>query len=323
MEEKKEYQTYEEQEIDLYEIWLVLVKYKKLILGLTFGFAFFVAFISLFMTNIYRSKAVILPVEGEKIGEYSGLAQIIGLSLPPSGSSAEIIALLKSDILKAEMIKRYNLLPILFHERWDEEKKQWKKGSKSIFSFITGAPGKLVSLFQKNKSSKNSENNNIPTIDDGIRMLKDLIKVNEDRKLGTIAIAVDYPDPQIAAKLVQYTIDTLRTHMSEEAIRIANKNKKLLEKELIKTSDPIIQQKLYALIAQQVETITMARVNENFAFKVIDPPRVPDRKYKPKRTLMVMVAFVTALFFSIFLAFFIEYIKNIREKRQNQQKVKE
>jgi len=101
----------------------------------------------------------------------------------------------------------------------------------------------------------------------------------------------------------------LREHMSAEAIRIAEKNKKTLEKELIQTSDPTIQQKLYTLIAQQVETITMAKVNENFAFKVIDPPRVPNSKYKPKRRLMVMVAFVSTLFFSIFLAFFLEYVK--------------
>ena len=103
-------------------------------------------------------------------------------------------------------------------------------------------------------------------------------------------------------------------HMSEEAIRIAKKNKELLEKELIKTTDPTIQQKLYSLIAKQVETITIAKVNENFAFKVIDSRRVPNKKYKPKRGLMVTIAFTTALFFSIFLAFFLEYIKNIKQK---------
>ncbi len=34
---------YEEDEIDLYELWLVLKKRKNLILGLTFGLAFLVA----------------------------------------------------------------------------------------------------------------------------------------------------------------------------------------------------------------------------------------------------------------------------------------
>ncbi len=258
------------------------------------------------MTNIYRSKAVILPI-GQKAGglsalasQFGGLAEIAGISVPETGSKSEILALLKSDILKVEVIKKYNLLPILFYEQWDKEKKTWKRNDSWI---------KKIFTFFQNKEEKEG-----PSIDDGIRTLSKIISVNEDRKLGTITVSVDYPDPEIAAKLVNYFLNTLREHMCKEAIRIAEDNKKTLEKELIKTSDPTIQQKLYSLIAKQIETITMAKVSENFAFKVIDPPRVPEKKYKPKRTLIVIVAFVSSLFFSVFLAFFLEYIKNAKRR---------
>ncbi len=310
---------YEEDEIDLYELWLTLKKYKRLIWGLTFTVTFLVAFFSLFMTNIYRSKAVILPV-GEKssplLSQFGGLAQMAGISLPSSGSSNEIIALLKSDILKKEVIERYNLLPVLLYNSWDPEKKQWKKPS-GIGYELGKLKQALIANFQKHKQApKNSE---YPDIDDGLEVFRNILNVSEDKKLGTITVSIDYPDPEVAAKLVKYVLTTLRQHMTEEAIRIAQKNKKILEQELIKTSDPTIQQKLYNLIAQQVETITMARVNENFAFKIIDPPRVPDKKYKPKRALIVAVAFVSTLFLSIFLAFFLEYLKNVRQRNQSQE----
>ena len=48
----------------------------------------------------------------------------------------------------------------------------------------------------------------------------------------------------------------------------------------------------------------MAEVKENFAFKVLDPPRVPDQRIKPQRRRMVMRAFVASLFVGIFMAFF-------------------
>ncbi|MEK7850656.1 MAG: hypothetical protein AAB275_02130, partial [Deltaproteobacteria bacterium] len=51
---------------------------------------------------------------------------------------------------------------------------------------------------------------------------------------------------------------------------------------------------------------------ENFAFKVIDPPKAPDKRIKPKRSQMVMISFVAALFAAVFLAFFMEYIEKVR-----------
>jgi len=312
-------ERWEEEEIDLYELWLVLVKYKKMILGLTFGITLIVAIATFFMTNIYKSEATIMPVENSKqsglsalsgLGGLGALAGMAGISLPSGGSSTEILSLLKSNILKEKMIKEYNLLPVLLYEQWDEEKNEWKKPG------VIGQLRKKVFAFLQPRKKTSIKKGDIPTIEDGIRQLTTIFHVDQDKKLGTISISIEYPDPEIAQKLVQYTLNSLRKHMSEEAIRIAKKNKELLEKELIKTTDPTIQQKLYSLIANQVETITMAKVNENFAFKVIDPPRVPDQKYKPKRKLIVIVSFVTSLFLCIFLAFFLEYINNIKQKNE-------
>jgi LPS O-antigen subunit length determinant protein (WzzB/FepE family) len=105
--------------------------------------------------------------------------------------------------------------------------------------------------------------------------------------------------------------------MSNEARRVADTNKKYLESQVDKTADPFIKTKIYALIAQQIETAMMAEVKENFAFKILDPPRVPDVKIKPKRTQMAIIAFVVSLFLGIFVAFGNEYWRNHREELKN------
>jgi uncharacterized protein involved in exopolysaccharide biosynthesis len=58
----------------------------------------------------------------------------------------------------------------------------------------------------------------------------------------------------------------------------------------------------------------MAEVKENFAFKVIDPPRVPDKKIKPKRIQMVLLSFIVSIFIGVFLALFMEYLEKTKRK---------
>ena len=74
-------------------------------------------------------------------------------------------------------------------------------------------------------------------------------------------------------------------------------------------ADPLIKQKIYTMIAQQVETAMMAEGKENFSFKVIDPPMVPDKKIKPKRAQMVVLSFVVSLFLAVFVVFALEYLE--------------
>src|SRR5512145_378513 len=101
--------------------------------------------------------------------------------------------------------------------------------------------------------------------------------------------------------VVTYTLIELTDHMSNEARRVADTNKQYLESQIDKTADPFIKTKIYTLIAQQIETAMMAEVKENFAFKILDPPRIPDKKIKPKRAQMVIIAFLFSLFLSVFI----------------------
>ena len=120
----------------------------------------------------------------------------------------------------------------------------------------------------------------------------------------------------MAAKINEYFLTALTDHMSGEARRVAMINRQYLEEQLGKTADPLIKQKIYNLIAQQLETSMMAEVKENFAFKVIDPPKVPDKKIRPKRTQMVLLSFFASLFMGVFLAFFMEYREKMKSKEK-------
>jgi uncharacterized protein involved in exopolysaccharide biosynthesis len=270
-------------EINLLDYLRVLWKNKMWIALIVAIVVAATAVASLLMTPVYEARAVISPATA-KPSEPTGISAIalqFGVASPASSNMSEIANLLKSNILREKVLVKYNLVPILFSgkpAKWkSEEEKMWA----------------------------------------GIRFLETAIKVNPVQKDNIIQITADFKDPKVARDLVNFALIELIEYMSSEAKRVAETNKKYLESQLDKTADPFIKTKLYTLIAQQIETSMMAEVKENFAFKIVDPPRVPDRKIKPKRTQMVIVAFTVSLFLAIFLAFVKEYVEKVRRDGQH------
>jgi len=298
-----------DDEIDLLELWQVIWRHKKFILSFTIGVAVIVAFWSLTMTNIYKSKTVIIS-SGQSASRFGSLALLAGIPSHTSTNTTEILALLKSDILKKEVIEKYHLLPILLYKSRGKEKGDWKKPSE--FSLFIA---KIRSKIEGISNSNTRKITRTPDIDNGIKALGSIFNVNENTRLGTIDMSIEYPNPDMADRLLNDIITTLKNHMTTEAIRIAKKKSAILKRELIATADPTIQQALYRLIVNQMGIIATAKVSENFAFKVIDPPYSPARKYKPKRKRLVIISTISALILSIFLVFFIESVKNAKKRR--------
>ncbi len=201
--------AYEEDEIDLYELWLVLVKRKRWVLGVTF-FAITIALILCFLlTPIYKTEATLMPLGGKEkgIGGLSALAGLAGISLPvPSGSGITVEAVLKSRSLRERIVERLNLLPKLFPKKWDKEHKKW---------------------------ILKSEKDKTPTVFDGAEALKKLISVSTDRKTGVVTLSVEFPkDPEMAYKIAKTALEEAQKILNEKSFTIAKKYRLYVEKRL-------------------------------------------------------------------------------------------
>jgi uncharacterized protein involved in exopolysaccharide biosynthesis len=273
-----EYREENNDEINLLDYINVLKKHRRLILIIVAISVFITALTSFLLPEIYEARAIIMPTaqRNEQRG-LNTIAMQFGISTPSTSNVSEIVSLLRSNILMERVIKRHKLIPIFF-------KKDLKETSNN------------------DKTWK------------GIRYLKSIFDVKHNQREGIIELSAEFKDPRIAADIINYILTELTDYMSSEAKRVAETNKKYLESLLDRNSDPLIREKIYSLIAQQIETSMMAEVKENFAFKIIDPPRAPDKKIKPKRRMNVMLSFVVSLFAGVFIAFFKEYIENIKNK---------
>lgn len=271
-------QKTEDDEINLLDYLKVILKHKRLIAWIIGVIVVLTAIVSLVMTPIYRAKAVILPIasQGERFGA-SAIASQFGFAVPEQPNKSEIVGLLNGNILRERVLKRYKLLPVLLEESSikgkTEDEKLWM----------------------------------------ALRYLENTLKINPKQKENTIEISMEFKDPKVTSDIINYVLSEITDYMSGETRRVAETNQKYLESQIDKTADPFIKTKIYSLIAQQIETSAMAEAKENFAFKMIDPPKVPDKRIKPKRRLMVAISFVVSLFLGIFVAFGKEFLEKQKE----------
>jgi len=298
-------------EINLLDYINVLNKHKKLILIIVAISVLGAVIFSLRLPPIYEARSLIVPATQQMHERGISLfAAEFGISLPTPPNFAELMGLLKSNILMEKVIERYNLLPVLIEKDFKKDSIKKEGPIDKINKIKENGIIYLKDIFNVRETRQEIDKMWI-----GIRSLQDIFNVKHNQREGLIELTVRYKDPQKAADILNYILTELTDYMSGEAKRVAETNKKYLESLIDKNSDPLIKQKIYSLIAQQIETSMMAEVKENLAFKVIDPPKVPDKRIGPNRRRNVMLSFVVSLFAGVFIAFFMEYVEKVKGKK--------
>jgi len=284
--------TAEEDEINLLDLFLVLLRHKFLIVFLVIATGVGAVFYSLSLENIYRSEATLTPRGEEKSGpsfpSLGGLGGMMAgqLGMGGGGSLPKLEVALSSRELTLKIINKYDLMPIIFQEQWNEEKGTW-----------------------------NAEVEEPPTLQDGMKAVKDgMLKVSADLEKSTLVVGFEHKDPQTAKKVVEYYVKELSEMLRAEVLHDANENKRFFREQLDRTSDALLKEKIYNMLAKEIEKETFAKAQKYYSFQVIDPPIVPDpdKKVAPKRSIICILSVFVAFFFAVFFSFFLEFIRRIK-----------
>jgi len=269
---------YEEDEINLGEYFAILRKngWKVVLFSLAVGVATLLYMFA--KPDIYQVTAVLTPAVDEKrTNPALGVLASFGVDIGSPTKVEDLETLFKSNDLTVRVFRKYNLWPIVFPKRFDPVTGKLKFG-------LTDR------LFRGEKGTR------APGDWDAIRAAKDRLKVFVNKKVGTVSVSYESPSPEGSANIVKYYLDEGKTRLQEEAFDRASKNKKFIEEQIGKTVDALTRDRLYALYGQEVEREMMGRNREQFGFRVIDSPRVPDRKSGPRRGLAAVAAILVSWF---------------------------
>jgi hypothetical protein len=102
--------------------------------------------------------------------------------------------------------------------------------------------------------------------------LKGRLDLDYSLQTGNLTLYYEDPDPATAQRVLSYYLNDLRDRLRQRAIRDARAAVTSLEAEARNSSDPLLAQNLYTLIARQVEREKLAQVQADFAFKVLERP---------------------------------------------------
>lgn len=318
------------EEISLLDLFAVLLKYKKLIIITTFCAAICAVVCSIislilppeksFMPNMYTTSALMLIDDSSKLSSSipTGLSDIAGVAGISSGKSnyanlaiymATTNSFLDAIVDKFDLIKKYKL---------------------------TASPRALSR-----------------------KRLKGSLKVALDNDSGVVSLSFSDIDPAFAQAVVQYALEYYEKRFMEMGL---DKNKPELKNftDLIETAlkgikdaedkiqnfersvsyanaynlpavskeiaharrEVAVQEQIYANAKAQYELLKVKMQTEKPLFQILEFPEIPDQKSGPSRGKLCIIVTFAAFFLSIFLAFLLNAIKNIKNDSNAMAKLK-
>jgi uncharacterized protein involved in exopolysaccharide biosynthesis len=265
-----------EDEIALGEFFTILRKnwWKIALFSLAVGLATLLMMFQ--MPDIYQATAVLTPAVDEKRQNPAlGILASLGVDVGSPTKVEDLETLFKSNDLTVRVFRKYNLWPTVLPEKFDSATGKMKFGWTDR-------------LFRGEKGQR------VPSDWDAIRVAKDRLTVFVNKKVGTVSVVFESPSAEGSANIVKYYLDEGKSRLQEEALDRAVKNKRFIEEQIGKTVDALTRDRLYSLYGQEVEREMMGRNREQFGFRVVDAPRVPDRKSGPERAWNVTIASLLA-----------------------------
>jgi len=311
--------TVDEDEINLLDLFIVLLKHKVMIFSVVVLAGIAAVVISLLMPNVYRSEVTIAPTTQEKVsgglsalGALGGFGSMIAseMGIGATGSLEQFDVVLKSRELTNTIVRDHNLLPVIFDKSWDLKNGKWKVANPSLLQKATVA---MQEIFGTTPDEKNNISKT-PTLQDAYKPMQEMLGKTLDKKQNVMRLSFESKDPKMAQAILNYYVIGLSEFLRRQTLEDAAAQQVHLSQQLAKTTDPLLKNRLYELIAKQIEKEALAKIQKYFSFNVIDPAYVPEKKFKPKRAQICILSVVVAFFVAIFLAFFLEYVHNLKTR---------
>ena len=299
-----------DDEIDLRELFHVLWDKIFYIGAITSIFSLISIIYTLMLPNIYQSQAVMMPMEDNQgmsgmLGQYSGMASLAGISLPSeSGSKAqEAIARIQSFEFFSNSflphIKLENLMAV----------KKWNQASNTLTYDASAFNSKLRQWVRKAEPPRSI----IPSSQEAYKEYSEIMSVSEDKKTSFVTLSVEHKSPVIAQQWVEIMMDQIDQVMRDQDRQTALQSIAYLNSLAPTVNYEEISKALASLQQEQMKRLMMVEANENYIFKVLDSPIVPEVKVKPNRLRSVILGSLLGMILSVLGVLVLHYTRTSSE----------
>jgi uncharacterized protein involved in exopolysaccharide biosynthesis len=253
------------------EIWDEFLRLKLIVLAIFVVFIAGGAVYAFLAQPLYRISASLIPAEnassllgGKATGTLGALASLAGADLGGGGNqTVEALAVMRSRRFTIDFIKENSLMPRLFPEQWDAANNEWKGPKEDVPTYA-----RAYAYFDRK-----------------------VRKLSEDKKTGIVTLSIDWFDRAEAVSWAEDLIRRVNEEMRARTIAESTASLERLEQQASRTAVVAIQLSLAQLIEAEIRRKTLATVRQDFVFRVVDPPSMPDRGdiLYPKKPFLIVV----------------------------------
>ena len=298
-----------DDEIDLRELFYVLLEGKWIIVSLTAFVSIIGVIYSLLLPNIYESKAMLVPVNSSSgisgaLGSYSGLAGLAGISLPSGGdegNSAKAIQKISSlSFFENNILPNIHLPDLMAVKSWNS-KTNTLTFDDSIYDTNSNTWIRDYSYPQQQ----------IPSAQESFEVFKtEHLSLSEDKKSGFITLSIKHQSPFIAKQWVELVVNEVNAFYRQKDKSESEKAVSYLNQQISMTGLSEIKQVIAQLLQEETKKLTLIEANQYYVFDYIDPPAVMEKKSEPKRALICILSALLGGMLSILLVLIRHYAFN-------------
>ena len=297
-----------ENEVDLLELSLSLWKKRNLIIMITAVCAVFSILYSLSLPNIYTSKSLLMPVQQanslskgiSSISAISSFTRIPSLDMSVSKSQEGVERIQSFEFFSNFILPNINLENLM-------AVKKWNKNNNSI-SYHDEIYNKETDKWKYKGIEYNK-----PSSQQAFEIYESILHINHDLMTSFIYISIDHQSPYIAKKWLDLIIYQINESMRSADQQQAKKSITFLSDVQQTSSIQSIKEITTLLLKQQMQTYMLTSSGDDYVFKIIDSPLVPEKKSRPSRATICILGTIIGGFFSILVAL----VQIYRKKNHN------
>lgn len=274
-------------EIDLKELFSVLLDSKKLILFFIIISATASYFYASSQVNLFKSSALLEVVNNSQSNTRSGLssyASLVGVNITSSETNkpALVLATVKSKDFFKNLINNEEIyIGLTAAKSFDKNKGLIY--DKSIFN-------QEEMLWLKNKK---------PSFLKAFQKYKNSLTVNIDNKTGFMNVTVEHISPIFAKKLIDSIVLEVNRQFKEKNFQESSNAIDYLEQKLQTTLVLETRNSINQLISSNLEKLMLADINKDYMLRYIENAYVPENKSRPNKPLISILGTIIGFFFSI------------------------
>ncbi len=277
---------YDDDEIDLKELFSVLWRHKLLIILLTSFFALVSVIYALSLTDVYKSETLLSVSSGSNpragLSNLSGLASMAGINLDSGGGADKSILAIetvKSRAFLKHLITFENILPsIMAAKSYDFQSKKIQYDPE----IYNENKGEWVREPQKNKQSK-------PSYLEAYETYLGQVSIDKDQLTNLVSISVAHISPVFAKEFLELIVNEANELLRNKDLRESSDAITFLATEVPKSSLITMKDSINTLHIAQLEKQMLSKINTEYVLKVIEPPFVPENKSSPQRSIICIL----------------------------------